>query len=79
MLSKLIPSLDLVVDIPIAGITDDSRKVRKGDLFLAVVGDTIDGKKFIPEVAAMSAAAIVCDPPYDDSSVAGVPVFANTD
>ncbi|HIG40202.1 MAG: UDP-N-acetylmuramoyl-L-alanyl-D-glutamate--2,6-diaminopimelate ligase [bacterium] len=75
MLSKLLPELDLKTDIPVTGVTDDSRKVRQGDLFLAVAGSESDGRKFISEVADKSAAAILCDPPYEKEDVRGVPIF----
>jgi len=76
MLSQLLPEITLSTDIEISGITDDSRKVALGDLFLAVAGETFDARDFIPEVAKKSAAAIIADPPYGCENVSGVPVFS---
>ena len=64
MLSQLLPEISLTSDVSITGITDDSRRLRKGDLFLAITGSRIDARKFIPGAARDLAAAIVCDPPY---------------
>ncbi|MFV1917686.1 MAG: UDP-N-acetylmuramoyl-L-alanyl-D-glutamate--2,6-diaminopimelate ligase [Patescibacteria group bacterium] len=43
----------------ISGITDDSRNVEKGDLFVAISGLNIDAHKFIPVAIASGAQAIV--------------------
>lgn len=48
-------------DINISGIASDSRKVAKGWLFVAVPGVNIDGHKFIPDVIAAGARAVVCE------------------
>ena len=49
----------------INGITDDSRKVNSGDLFVAVPGASVDGRKFIGEAASLGAAAILTSPHAD--------------
>lgn len=46
-------------DIPIAGLTADSRQVREGYLFAALPGSKQDGVKFIPDAIAHGAAAIL--------------------
>jgi len=43
----------------ITGVAIDSRKVTKGDLFVALKGNRVDGHTFIPEVAAKGAAAVM--------------------
>src|SRR3989475_6750926 len=45
----------------ITGIEYDSGKVKAGDLFVAVKGDTSDGNKFIGKAIAAGAGAIVTD------------------
>ena len=62
MLSQLVPDEVLSGDIWVSGITDDSRKLREGDLFLAMPGIDHDGRKYIGEVADR-AAVILCEPP----------------
>jgi UDP-N-acetylmuramoyl-L-alanyl-D-glutamate--2,6-diaminopimelate ligase len=48
---------DMQVDI--AGITDDSRAVRPGSLFLAVHGEQVNGHQFISAAVQAGAAAVV--------------------
>ena len=45
--------------INIRGITNDSRKVSKGDLFVAISGYMVDGHKYIQSAVEAGAAAIV--------------------
>ncbi|MCS6919401.1 MAG: UDP-N-acetylmuramoyl-L-alanyl-D-glutamate--2,6-diaminopimelate ligase [Fimbriimonadales bacterium] len=46
-------------DAEITGITVDSRTVRPGDLFVAIVGRTHDGHQFIEDAIARGAVAVV--------------------
>ena len=48
-------------DVEVAAVRSDSRKVEKGDLFVATVGTKVDGHDFIPSVIEKGAAAIVCE------------------
>ncbi len=75
MLSQLLPDLALSGDIAVSGITDDSRLVQEGDLFLAVSGERFDAREYIGEVAGHSAAAIICEAPFEEGVIAGVPIF----
>ncbi len=50
-----------ISSIEISSITADSRKVKEGALFVAVVGITVDGHDFIREAAAGGCAAVVCE------------------
>ncbi len=50
-------------DTSIAGITDDSRKVQPGFLFVAVRGVAVDGHRFIPAALAAGATAVVGEEP----------------
>ena len=45
------------------GLQLDSRKVQRGDLFLAVPGDVHDGRQFIEQAVANGAAAVVAEAP----------------
>ncbi|MFC2074691.1 UDP-N-acetylmuramoyl-L-alanyl-D-glutamate--2,6-diaminopimelate ligase [Bdellovibrionota bacterium] len=47
--------------IPIKGIHYDSRKIGKGDLFIAVKGLTTDGHEFLPEAEKQGAAAAIVE------------------
>ncbi|HOT90540.1 MAG TPA: UDP-N-acetylmuramoyl-L-alanyl-D-glutamate--2,6-diaminopimelate ligase [Anaerolineae bacterium] len=50
-------------DTPIAGITDDSRQVKPGFVFVAVPGVHVDGHRFIPAALRAGAAAVVIERP----------------
>ena len=64
-------SLAGVLDMPscpsaetmISGVQLDSRRVKIGDLFLAVPGEIHDGRQFIEQAVASGAVAIVAEPP----------------
>lgn len=49
------------VDPVIQGVTDDSRKVGEGWLFVARRGQNVDGHQYIPSVLAAGAAALVVE------------------
>ncbi len=51
----------------ITGITDDSRKVEKGYLFVARKGETLDGEAFITEALQKGASCILRETPLDSS------------
>ena len=62
--------------VAIAGVREDSRLVGPGDLFVAVPGAKLDGRRFVADAVARGAAAIVVegDPPAELSGFAGVVV-----
>ena len=50
-------------DIDISGICDDSRKVKKGDVFICITGAWCDGHDYIGEAIDKGAAAIIVSRP----------------
>ena len=44
--------------VTITGLTDDSRTVESGSLFVAVQGERVDGHEFLDRVLAAGAAAV---------------------
>jgi UDP-N-acetylmuramoyl-L-alanyl-D-glutamate--2,6-diaminopimelate ligase len=48
-----------LADIKIAGIESDSRKIKSGDLFVALVGPKEDGSQFVPKAIEQGAKVIV--------------------
>jgi UDP-N-acetylmuramoyl-L-alanyl-D-glutamate--2,6-diaminopimelate ligase len=48
-----------LVDLDIAGITADSRQVVPGDLFVALPGARMDGRRFIADAVARGAIAVL--------------------
>tara|TARA_R110002049_G_scaffold81989_5_gene208619 strand:- start:3894 stop:5384 length:1491 start_codon:yes stop_codon:yes gene_type:complete len=52
-----------IADVMVTGLELDSRRVRPGDLFLAMPGDVHDGRQFIEQAVANGASAIVAEAP----------------
>lgn len=65
------------LNVPINGITADTRKLNPGDLFVAVRGQQFDGHDFIDQAVATGAAAVVIEPLHRVS--APVPVIVTGD
>ena len=49
------------MNVEISHLQLDSRKVSKGDLFVAIKGTQVDGHDFIPVAIEAGASAIVCE------------------
>lgn len=58
-LTQLLGGRRIAGDVRISGMTVDSRSVHEGDLFVALPGTKIDGRKFIPDAIKAGAAAIL--------------------
>src|SRR5688500_11640813 len=69
-----------VPDIPITGISIDSRAVKPGHLFVALKGGNVDGHDYIPNAIENGAAAVVGErnvgwtlAPYESAGVGNPP------
>ncbi|MBE6449437.1 MAG: UDP-N-acetylmuramoyl-L-alanyl-D-glutamate--2,6-diaminopimelate ligase [Alphaproteobacteria bacterium] len=75
ILSELLKKAEITTpfeaDFEITGIACDSRKVEKGNLFIAVNGNKESGLSYIPEAISNGAVAILTDTPVE----AQIPVF----
>ncbi len=60
-------------DVPIDGLAFDSRKVKRGDLFVAFAGLEFDGHQFIPDAIESGAAALVVEDERFRTSPSGEP------
>ena len=58
-LKPLIAHVRLSSESPVAGVTNDSRMVDKGSLFVAIKGAAADGHQFIAAAVKKGASAIV--------------------
>jgi UDP-N-acetylmuramoyl-L-alanyl-D-glutamate--2,6-diaminopimelate ligase len=47
--------------VAIGGVTADSRKIKPGDLFVAIPGTKADGVAFVPQAVAAGAAAVAAE------------------
>ncbi|MBO3745443.1 UDP-N-acetylmuramoyl-L-alanyl-D-glutamate--2,6-diaminopimelate ligase [Streptosporangiaceae bacterium NEAU-GS5] len=64
----------------VTGLTIDSRRVQRGDLYVAMPGKTAHGAAYSADAQAAGAAAILTDDRgRDDAAATGLPVFAVPD
>ena len=66
ILKDILRTLDVLkcigsTEVEVSGVRADSRKVEKGDLFVATVGTKVDGHDFIPSVIEKGASVVVCE------------------
>lgn len=63
LLKDLLPelALDKAANIAIAGLQLDSRAIKSGELFVALVGAKVDGRQFIANAIEQGAAAVVVE------------------
>ncbi|MCR4787547.1 MAG: UDP-N-acetylmuramoyl-tripeptide--D-alanyl-D-alanine ligase, partial [Lachnospiraceae bacterium] len=47
----------------------DSRKIEEGGIFIATVGERVDGHSFIGDVAAKNALGVVCEKEPEDCAI----------
>ncbi len=68
-LGELLPSLSAeIAAIPVDGLCLDSRRVKPGQVFLALKGHQQDGRQHINEAVAAGAVAVIADAPCDASA-----------
>src|SRR3954468_4708816 len=69
-LRSLPARLDLagVPNVEVAGVREDSRQVRPGDLFVARPGTKADGAQFVADAKSHGAVAVVSQTPLPKSS-----------
>lgn len=61
---KLISKTDAIVfatAIDVAGVSTDTRTIKKGELFIALRGENFDGNKFLSQAIGLGACAVVTD------------------
>jgi UDP-N-acetylmuramoyl-L-alanyl-D-glutamate--2,6-diaminopimelate ligase len=61
-------------DVPISGVASDSRKVKSGDVFVALQGGAFDGHDFIQHAVGRGAVAVLGTQPLADPPVPYVQV-----
>ena len=75
ILRQLLPGMS-VPAIVIQGICEDSRRVKRGDLFCAVAGELTDGRDHIAAAIGNGAAAVLGEAPLPSMSNPPVPMVA---
>ena len=61
---KLVSKTDAIVfatAIDVAGVSTDTRTIKKGELFIALRGENFDGNKFLSQAIGLGACAVVTD------------------
>lgn len=61
----------------INNVCTDSRKIQKGDLYIALIGETFDGHQFIQEVISKGASALIVSKPLE--IIEGIPTIVVDD
>lgn len=59
--NKFIELLERIEAMEIKGVSIDSRKIKEGELFVAIKGDRFDGHDFVPEVMKKGAWGAIVD------------------
>ena len=57
------------LDRPVTSVTDDSRSVTEGSLFVAVKGERVDGHRYVRQAIQSGAAAIVGQESVESESI----------
>ena len=83
LLADLIDGLDILytrgnLDVDIEGIAYDSRKVRKGYLFVCIDGTKTDGHTYVKQALENGAAAFIAQRPLTLETEAPVILIRNT-
>jgi UDP-N-acetylmuramoyl-L-alanyl-D-glutamate--2,6-diaminopimelate ligase len=79
-LGGLFPEADAgYADLPVSGLTADSRKAGPGTVFVAVPGTVADGRQFAAKAVAAGAVAVVSEGERPADLDAGVPYVAVAD
>jgi len=73
-LTQLIHNLEVEqvagnIDITINGLSNDSRQIQPGNLFIAIKGYKYDGHSFINDALKKGAKAVISEHPFPNSSV----------
>jgi UDP-N-acetylmuramoyl-L-alanyl-D-glutamate--2,6-diaminopimelate ligase len=63
LLQDLIRDVDVPPGLVVSGISEDSRRIREGDLFCALTGANFDGRAYIDDAVRQGAVAVLCEPP----------------
>lgn len=53
------------VDLPVSGVSTDTRSIREGDIFIALAGENFDGHRFVPQAVEHGAVAVIVSQPVD--------------
>ncbi|MBR3149774.1 MAG: UDP-N-acetylmuramoyl-tripeptide--D-alanyl-D-alanine ligase [Eubacterium sp.] len=68
-LSEIVKNIDAACDfsgdIVIQDVNTDTRTTKKGDLFIALVGEKFDGHDYVNKAVESGAVAVVCSKPVD--------------
>ena len=61
---QLLPSLSqasMTADVHVTGLSTDSRKIKAGDVFVALRGEQFDAHDFLPQITSTGAVAVIAE------------------
>ncbi|MBT6122019.1 MAG: UDP-N-acetylmuramoyl-L-alanyl-D-glutamate--2,6-diaminopimelate ligase, partial [Candidatus Puniceispirillum sp.] len=61
LLNNLADIPDQAASTPIAGMSDNSRAIKPGDMFAALAGSSTDGRNYIEDAIKAGASAVLTD------------------
>ncbi len=64
--------------VKIKGVSIDSRTIKKGELFIAIIGEKFDGHTFVKQAIAKGAAAVIVDRSVEVSDIPVIKVEDTT-
>ncbi|OGS91566.1 MAG: UDP-N-acetylmuramoyl-tripeptide--D-alanyl-D-alanine ligase [Gallionellales bacterium GWA2_60_18] len=82
LLSQAARALDVGMigtDVRVEGVSSDTRKLRSGDLFVALRGENFDGCEFVVQAAAAGAAAALVEERAAHAASATIPLLVVPD
>ncbi|MDD4556538.1 MAG: UDP-N-acetylmuramoyl-tripeptide--D-alanyl-D-alanine ligase [Alphaproteobacteria bacterium] len=77
-IAEILCSVSNVVDVDFDNVSTDSRNIRKGDLFIAIRGETFDGHNFVADVVEKGVDVVVVEKLLPDVPTVRQIVVADT-
>lgn len=77
-LDRLLEGIAEAPALPVSGISSDSRKLKRGDLFIACQGRTSHGLDFLDQAVAAGVAAVIWDTSTGTQPAADIPLIPVT-
>ncbi|MBT6207198.1 MAG: hypothetical protein HOI53_04160, partial [Francisellaceae bacterium] len=78
VLESVFPGVADKIDSPVHGVAIDSRMVKEGEIFFAIIGGNNDGHVYIKQAISNGAIAVVVQHGYDAATSVPVIIVEDT-